>query len=336
MIQASVPGIGAGSVGGRVDFTPLLQNQRSALLLSNGVVYIAWASFGDVGEYRGWVMGYNAVTLAQVSVFNDTPNGSQGGIWQSAGGLSTDGSGNIYLITGNGTFDVNTGGVDYGDSFLRMTSTLSVTDYFTPDNQLTLDDDDLDLGSSAGLILPKQSGSYPDEITGADKQGTICLVDRDNMGKFKSGSNNVIQRITGSAEGYFSSPAYFDNAVYYSGQGDYLDRYTLTKGALSTTPASKSPFTLAAGGTPSISANGSANGIVWVVDATSTTGTTAVLHAYKASNVSELLYNSQQNATRHTLGRGIRSSVPTVANGKVNVGSKSGSTDSLYIYGLLQ
>ena len=335
VIQASVAGTGAGSVSGTLDFTPLHQNQRSALLLSNGVVYIAWASFGDLGEYHGWVMGYDAKTLVQKSVFNDTPNGSKGGIWQSGGGLSADSSGNVYLITGNGTFDVNTGGVDYGDSFLRMTSTLSVTDYFTPDNQLKLDDDDLDLGSSAGLILPKQSGSYPDEITGADKQGTIYLVDRDNMGKFHSGSNNVIQTITGAAEGYFSSPAYFDNAVYYSGRGDYLDRYTLTKGALSKTPTSKSPTTLAAGGTPSISANGSANGIVWVVDAKSTKGTTAVLHAYKASKVSNVLYNSQQNATRDTLGRGIRFSVPTVANGKVYVGSKSGSTDSLYIYGLL-
>lgn len=336
VIQASVPGTGAGSVGGTVHFTPLLQLQRSALLLSNGVVYIAWASFGDVGEYHGWVMGYNAKTLALVSVFNDTPNGSQGGIWHSAGGLSADSSGNIYLITGNGTFDANKGGVDYGDSFLRMTSKLSVTSYFTPDNQLMLDDDDLDLGSSAGLILPKQSGSYPDEITGADKQGTIYLVDRDNMGKFNSGSNDVIQRITGSLEGYYSSPAYFDNAVYYSGQGDYLDRYTLTDGLLSKTPASKSPFTLAAGGTPSISANGSANGIVWVIDAKTTRGTTAVLHAYKASNVSEVLYNSEQNATRDSLGLGIRFSVPTIANGNVYIGSDTESTNDLYVYGLLQ
>lgn len=336
VIQASVPGTGAGSVGGTIDFTPVLQNQRSALLLSQGLVYIAWASFADLGNYHGWVISYNAKTLARVNVFNDTPNGSQGGIWHSAGGLSADSTGNVYLITGNGTFDENTGGSDYGDSFLRMTRALSVTDYFTPDNESILDDDDLDLGSSAGLILPKQAGSYPDEITGADKQGTIYLVDRDNMGKFNIGSNDVIQTITGSPEGYYSSPAYFGNAVYYSGQGDYLDRYTLIKGALSAAPVSQSPTTLAAGGTPSISANGSANGIVWVVDAPSTTGTTAVLHAYKASKVSVELYNSQQNATRDTLGRGIRFSVPTIANGNVYVGSKSGSNDSLYIYGLLQ
>ncbi len=336
VIQASVVGVGAGSVGGMVAFNPLLQNQRSALLLSGGVVYIAWASFADLGDYHGWVMGYNASTLAQVSVFNDTPNGSQGGIWQSAGGLSADSSGNIYLTTGNGTFDVNTGGVDYGDSFLRMTSTLSVTDYFTPDNELRLEDGDTDLGSSAGLILPKQSGSHPDEITGAGKQGIIYLVDRDNMGAFNSGRNAVIQAVKGSANGYYSSPAYFNSAVYYSGQQDYLDRYTLIKGALSKTPASSSLTTLAAGGTPSISANGSANGIVWVVDAPSMKSTTAQLHAYQASNVSLELYNSEQNSTRDTLGRGIRFSVPTVANGNVYVGSKSGSTDSLYIYGLLQ
>jgi len=335
VIQASVAGTGSGSVGGTVDFTPVVQNQRSALLLSNGVVYIAWSSFGDVGEYHGWVMGYSASTLAQVSVFNDTPNGSKGGIWHSAGGVSADSSGNVYLITGNGSFDVNTGGVDYGDSFLRMTSTLSVSDYFTPDNQLRLDDDDLDLGSSAGLILPKQSGSYPDEITGADKQGTIYLVDRDNMGKFNLSSNDVIQTITGSAKGYFSSPAYFDNAVYYSGREDYLDQYTLINGVLSKTPVSKSPMTLVAGGTPSISANGSANAIVWIVDAPFKGTTTAVLHAYKASKVSDELYNSQQNAMRDTLGTGISFSVPTVANGRVYVGSQSGSTDSLYIYGLL-
>jgi hypothetical protein len=336
VIQASVPGTGAGSVSGTIDFTPVLQNQRSALLFSKGVVYVAWASFADLGNYHGWVMSYNPKTLAQVSVFNDTPNGSQGGIWHSAGGLSADSSGGIYLISGNGTFDANTGGGDYGDSFLRMTSSLSVSDYFTPDNQSTLDDDDMDLGSSAGLILPKQAGAYPDEITGADKQGTIYLVDRDNMGKFNSGTNNVIQAITGSPLGYYSSPAYFGNAVYYSGQGDYLDRYALIKGTLSKTPVSSSPTSLAAGGTPSISANGSANAIVWVVDAPSTKGTTAVLHAYQASKVSVELYNSQQNATRDTLGVGIRFSVPTIANGNVYVGSKSGSTDSLYIYGLLQ
>jgi PQQ-like domain len=338
LIQASVPGNGTGSVGGTITFNALIQNQRSALLESNGVIYISWASFGDLNEYHGWVMGYNASTLAQQTVFIDTPNGSQGGIWQAAGGPSADSDGNIYLQTGNGTFDANTtGDIDYGDSFLKFTTTggLAVADYFSPDNELTLDDDDTDLGSSAGLILPTQSGSYPDEITGAGKQGIIYLVNRNDMGKFNSGSNDVIQQITGASGGYYSSPAYFDDAVYYSGEADNLTRFTLTKGKLSKSPVSKSPTKLSAGGTPSISANGKSNAIVWVIDAPPTKGSTGVLHAYKASNVAKELYNSQQKASRDTLGSGVRFSVPTIANGNVYVGTKSGTTYSLFIFGLL-
>jgi hypothetical protein len=339
VIQASVAGTGAGNVNanGTISFEALLQNQRGALLLSNGVVYIPWASFGDNGNYNGWILGYEAGTLAQVAVFNDDPNGEKGGIWQSGGGPSADSSGNIYTITGNGTFDASTGGIDYGDSFLRFSTSggLTVTDYFSPDDQGMLDDDDTDLGSGAGLILPKQTGSFPDEITGAGKQGIIYLVNRDNMGHYNSGSNDVIQTITGSAKGYYSSPAYFNKAVYYSGQADYVSRYTLSGGKLSTKPVSKSPKTLAGGGTPSISANGTSNAILWVIDAPGTRNSTGVLHAYKASNLATELYNSQQKASRDTLGSGIRFSVPTIANGNVYLGTKSGSTYSFMIFGLL-
>ena len=184
VIQASVQGTGAGSVGGTIAFDPLIQNQRPALLLAKGVVYIGWASFGDRDNYHGWVLGYAASTLQQVAVFNDTPNGSQGGIWQGGGGLAAGPCGNIFLQTGNGTFDANTiGGVDYGDSFLKLSATggLSVLDYFTPDNQATLDSLDLDLGSGAGLIPPKQSGAFPNEIISAGKQGIIYVVNRDHM-----------------------------------------------------------------------------------------------------------------------------------------------------------
>lgn len=338
VIQASVSGTGAGSSGGTIAFNPQVQNQRSALLSSNGVVYIAWASFGDLNLYHGWVIGYSASTLAQVSVFNDTPNGSQGGIWQGAGGLSADSSGNVFVITGNGTFDANmAGGLDYGDSFLKMTTTtgLVVADYFSPDNELTLDDDDEDLGAGSALILPTQTGTHPHEMTGAGKQGIIYLVNRDNLGQFNSGSNNVVQQITGSASGYNSTPAYFNNAVYYSGEEDYVRRYALTKGMLSKAAISKSPTTLAVGGTPSISANGTANGIVWVIDSSPKKGTTDAMHAYNAANLSVELYNTQQNATRDGLGSGLRFSVPTVANGNVYVASRNGLTNSLLIYGLL-
>jgi hypothetical protein len=333
VIQATVPGTGTGSFSSEVIFDPLVQSQRSALLLANGVVYIAWASFGDKNTYHGWVMGYDAKTLAQTAVFVDTPNGAQGGIWQSAGGLSADTSGNIFLQTGNGTFDANTGGADYGDSFLKLNATgLSVTDYFTPDNEATLDTSDLDLGSTAGLMVPRQAGSFPNEVIGAGKQGIIYVVNRDNMGQFDPNANHVVQTLTGSIAGYFGTPAYFNGAVYFSGQGDFLGRYTLRSGLLSTAAVSKSPATLKSGCTPSISANGSTNGIVWAIDAPMTT---AVLHAYNAANVSKELYNSTQNATRDNMGAGIRFSVPTVANGRVYIGTRKGATNSLLIYGLL-
>jgi hypothetical protein len=331
VVQASVPGSGVGSVGGTITFDTQVQNQRPALLLLNGVVYIGWASFGDLGNYHGWLLGYNAATLALVAVFNDTPNGSQGGIWQSGGGFSAAPGGTaVFVQTGNGTFDANqTGSVDYGDSFLKLSTKggLSVADYFTPDDQLTLDDMDIDLGSGAGLIPPIQSGSFPDEIISAGKQGIIYVVNQNNMGKFHSTSNSVIQTVTGSISGYYGTAAYFNSAVYYSGWADFLDRYTLTNGLLSTMPVSESPTKFKVGSTPSISANGSTNGIVWAVDHVS--GTSSVLHAYDASDVSKELYNSNQNATRDSLG-GSNFSVPTIANGEVYVGTFSG----LVVYGI--
>jgi hypothetical protein len=331
VIQASVHGTGAGSIGGTVTFDPLVQNQRPALLLTNGVVYIAWASFSDLGNYHGWVLGYNSATLKQVAVFNDTRNGLQGGIWQSGGGLSAAPGGTaVFLLTGNGTFDANTGGVDYGDSFLKLSTTgrLSVADYFTPDNQSKLDRLDIDLGSGAGLILPTQSGPFPHEIIGAGKQGIIYVVSRDNMGKFNSTRNNVIQTVAGSIKGYFGTPAYFNNAVYFSGWADFLGRYTLTNGRLSIMPASESPTKFNQANAPSISANGSTNGIVWAVDHISPHS--SVLHAYDASDVSRELYNSNQNAVRDSLG-GAKFPVPTVANGEVFIGTFSG----LVVYGIL-
>jgi hypothetical protein len=333
VIQASVAGTGSGSVDGVVTFNPLLQLQRPGLLLLNGVIYIGWGSFGDLGIYNGWVMGYNASTLAQTAVFNTTPNGSKGAVWQSGGGLSTDSSGHIFVQTANGTFDAAIGGVDYGDSFLKLNPTgLTVVDYFTPRNELMLESDDLDLGSGAGLILPQQAGSFPNEITSADKQGLIYVVNRSNMGKFSSTANHNIQTLTGSVGGYVSSPAYWNSAVFYSGVGGFLSRYTLTSGLLSTTPVSKAPTAFKLGSTPSISADGATNGIVWAIDAGGGTGNKpAVLHAYDATNVATELYNTNQAGTRDQPGGGIKFSVPTIANGKVYIGTFT----ELAVYGLL-
>jgi len=323
-IEASVKGTGAGNNHGIVSFDAQHESQRPGLLLLNGVVYIGWASFGDVAPFHGWVLGYGATSLARMAVFNSTPNGSDGGVWQSGGAPSVDSAGNIYLITGNGTFDVNKEGTDWGDSFLRFDATLVVQDYFTPDDQAKLSKNDLDLGSGAGLLLPSQSGKFPDEIVSAGKQGLIYVVNRLNMGKFNSQKNNVIQTVRGSAGGYWSSPAYWNNMIYYSGNQDFLSQYSLSQGLLSKSPVYQAPTQFAVGSTPSVSANGTTNGIVWAIERKlkdKGVFPPEVLHAYDGTKISNELYNTSQAGTRDVLGSGITFAVPTVMNGKVYVGT---------------
>ena len=317
-IEASVKGTGAGNKHGIVSFDAQHESQRPGLLLLNGVVYIGWASFGDVTPFHGWILGYGAASLAQVAVFNSTPNGSDGGVWQSGGGLSADAAGNIYLITGNGTFDINKGGSDWGDTFLKLDASLAVLDYFTPYDQRKLSKNDIDLGSGAGLLLPHQNGKFPDEIISAGKEGLIYVVHRSNMGKFDAHKNHVIQTVRGSANGYWSSAAYWDNWVYFAGQGDFLSQYTVSKGLLSKSAVFHAPTKF--GTTPSISANGLSNAIVWAIQPNAQV-LPAVLHAYDATKVSQELYNSHQAGERDLLGLGITFSVPTIMNGKVYVGT---------------
>jgi hypothetical protein len=325
VIRASVKGTGAGSKNGFVRFSALHENQRPGLLLLNGVVYLGWASYGDIAPFHGWVLGYNSGTLARVAVLNTTRNGDDGGVWQSGAAFSADVSGHIYLQSGNGTFDLNSGGLDCGDSFLKLDArSLTVADYFTPYNQSDLDAKDLDLGSGAGLILPRQSGKFPDEIISAGKQGIIYVVNRSNMGKFDPKKNHVIETVRGSLNGYWSSAAYWSNTVYYSGRDDFLSQYTLSQGLLSKGPAFQSPTVLSAGSSPSVSANGSVQGIVWAIERSRRVKGNfppAVLHAYDATKVSQELYNSSQAGTRDVLGSGITFSVPTIMNGKVYVGT---------------
>jgi len=334
VIQASVNGPGAGSKSGSVAFSALHENQRTGLLLLNGKVYMGWASFGDVPPFHGWVLAYDATTLSQFAVFNTTPNGFDGGIWQSGAAFSVDPAGSIYLQTGNGAFDVYKGGLDYGDSFLRLNSSLAVNDYFTPYNQLSLSQQDLDLGSGAGLILPEQNGKFPNEIMSAGKQGIIYVINRSNMGKFSPKSDRVIQEVQGSVHGYWSSAAYWNGNVYYSGTGDYLSQYALTNGMLSDSPIAQAPRIFGFGCTPSVSADGTANAIVWAIERPPEKNGSfppAILHAYSATQVSTELYNSSQARNRDTAGPGTTFSVPTVMNGKVYIGTGT----ELDAYGLL-
>jgi hypothetical protein len=334
VIQASVAGTGAGSVNGQVAFNPITENDRPGLLLLNGVVYLTFASFGDAEPYHGWVIGYDAATLARVSFFNSTPNGSAGGYWNSAG-PAADSAGNIFVIGGNGTF--NAGNQNWGDTFLRLSANggLTVMDSFTPFNASTLASTDADLGSGGPLLFPDQSGTtHPHLLIGCGKEGRIYLVDRDNMGKFNSTADQIVQEIpnavgTGTNDRNFATPAYWNGKVYFAGNADVLKAFSLTNGLLSTSPVSKGTFTFAfPGGAPVVSANGSANGIVWVISHTSTSG---MLHAYDANNLSSELWNSNQVSTRDTLPSAVKFSEPLVVNGRVYVATKG----SVTVYGLL-
>ncbi len=342
VIQASVPGTGAGSVNGTVTFNPQRQRQRSALVLANGKVYIAWGSFCDDNPYHGWIMSYtyDGSQFQQANVYNDTANASEGGIWGAGGAISADANGNIYYVSGNGIFDVNTGGADYGDSFVRLNAQLQVQDYFTPFNQQCLDSEDADLGSGGPLLLPGQN-----RIISAGKEGRIYVLDTTNMGKYNTIANpcsnqtltnvdKIVQELPPSTiGGLYSNATYWQNAsnqqyVYFAGANSSAKVFTLTNGKLSTSPSSQTPETFGfTGGNPTVSSNNGAagTGIVWTLDPT------PALRAFNATNLSKELYNSTQDATRDGLESYIKFSAPTVANGEVFVGTQS----SLDIFGLL-
>jgi hypothetical protein len=217
-IQASVPGTGTGSVGGVLTFDPLRQLVRPALLLANGTIYVASASLCDVGPYHGWILGYDAATLTQTHVYGTTPDGGEGGIWMSGGGLAADASGNLFFSTGNGTFDADVGGADMGDSVLRMSSGLGLVDYFTPHDQATLNSTDKDLGSGGVLLLPDQPGLHLHLCVTAGKNATIYLIDRDSMSHFHSDGDHVVQTVNlvGSS---FGTPALYGSLLYTAATG---------------------------------------------------------------------------------------------------------------------
>jgi hypothetical protein len=330
-IQATYPGTGAGSVNGVLTFDPLMQMARSGLLLSNGQIYMAWASYCDNAPFHGWVMAYDKSTLQQTAVWADTPNGEDGGIWMSGAGLTADASGNIILSTGNGTFDVNGSPVDFGDSIVKMAlngSTLSVSDYFTPDNQAYLDLNDIDVASGGVLLLPDQPGPYPHEAIGGGKDGNVYIVNRDNMGHYNPSNNSqIIQTLSGSA-GMWASPAYWNENVYFGWVNAPVQAFSVSNGLLSPTSTSLTSFYWP-GASLAISANNNTNAILWGLNTSQ--NDESVLYAYDATNVATELYTSAQNGERDSVGLPVKYAVPTVANGKVYVGA----VGQVSVYGIL-
>ena len=341
-IAASFPGTGDNSSGGQVVFDPGQYKERPGLLLLNGVVYTGWSSHCDIRPYTGWLIGYDQNTLAQTSILNLTPNGNEGSFWNSGAGPAADSSGNIIALEANGTFDITLNGQgfpgqgNFGNSFLKISTTnrqLAVADYFTPFNVVAENSVDEDLGSGGALVLPDMQdtgGSTRHLAVGAGKDGHIYVADRDNMGKFNPSDNSRLYQDLGAVLGsVFSMPAYFNNTIYYGAVSDTLKAFPIASARVAGSPSSQSSISFPfPGTTPSISANGGSNGIVWAAE----NSNPAVLHAYDAGNLSHELYNSNQAANgRDHFGAGNKFITPTIAHGKVYVGT----TNGVGVFGLL-
>jgi hypothetical protein len=339
-IQATYPGTGANSSGGNVIFDPSQYAERSGILLLNGAIYLGWTSHCDNEPYTGWLMAYSESTLAQTSVLNLTPNGSEGSIWMAGAGLAADSNNFIYFLDANGTFDttLDANGFptqqDYGNGFLKVSTSggkLAVTDYFEMNNTVSESNADEDLGSGGALVLPDiqdTSGTTHHLAVGAGKDGEIYIVNRDKMGKFNPQNNSAVyQEIQGGGGGVWAMPAYFNNAVYYGAVGDTLKAYPIANAKFSG-PSMQSTNTFTyPGTTPAVSANGTSNAIVWAVE----NAATAVLHAYDATTLQELYNSSQASGGRDHFGGGNKFITPMIANGKVYVGTPN----SVAVFGLL-
>ncbi len=347
IIQASYPGTAQDGNDGVLSFSSRFQLQRAALLLSQGKVLVAFASNADSGLYHGWVVAYDAITMKQAGAWVSTPNGYQGGIWMSGCGISADADGNLYLSIANGPFDAygEQPGANFSDSIVKLrsgTHGLTLSDFFTPFNQAKMAQDDLDLGSSGVVLLPDQPGPYPHLAISSGKNGHIYLLNRDNFGGYYSagkGNPQIVQELSGQLRQQMGTPAYWNGRLYFgagiSPYNDSIKVFAIRNGMLSTSPVSQSAAIYhLTRGTVSISANGNNNGIVWAVHTDAYYDPhqgPAVLHAYDARNLTHELYNSNQRLTRDNPGPASKFTVPTVANGKVFVGT----ANQLSVYGLL-
>lgn len=380
-IAASVAGTGDGSSGGMLNFSAQMENQRPALALAAGIVCIGWSAHEDASPWHGWFIGYSATNVQQqVGVFNTTPNGGAGGVWAAGGAPAVDSEGNIYISTGNGLFDANQSGMpddDYGDSLLKLISfsgttsngeNLNLVDWFTPDDQSCLANTDTDLGSGNVVLLPDQTaGPILHLLVQMGKEGVVYLINRDNMGHFQSndcqGSNSqIVQTFIGSPSGYYGTPAFWQNSLYFAGSldntgsGDYLKLFSFSPstGQFDTAPASQSVhYFNFPGASPSVSSQGASSGIIWAIDASaygfanpnadggnincsqvpvpSGCAGPAVLYAYDAGNLMVEYWDSTIAPNqRDQAGNAVKFVPPTVANGKVYVSTRT----EIDVYGL--
>ncbi len=338
-VTATYPGTGDNSSGGNVVFDPKQYKERPGLLQINGTIYTTWSSHCDARPYTSWVMAFSADTLAQTSVLNLTPNGNDGGIWMAGTAPAADSSGNLFFIIGNGTFDttLNASGFpvngDCGNCFVKLSTSagLKLADYFTPFNTVAESNADTDFGSGGGILMldvTDSGGNTRHLAVGAGKDSLIYVVDRDAMGKFNATTDQIYQEISGQlGGGVFSMPAFFNNTVYYGAVGDALKAFPVTAARLAAAPSSQSTHHFGyPGTTPSVSANGTTNGIVWAIE-----NSGAVLYAFDATDLTKELYDSNQAANNRDHFSGNKFITPMVVNGKVYVGTAT----SVAVFGLL-
>ncbi len=340
VVQATFPGTGDGSSNGTVTFDPKQYKDRPALLLANNTLYTSWGSHCDSRPYAGWMMAYNPATLQQTSVIDFVPNGSDAAPWNAGAGPAADAAGNVYIALGNGTFDTTLTAqglpaqADYGNSLVKLNSKLAITDYWTMYNSDAESSHDTDLGSGGYMLLPDltdATGITRHLSVAAGKDGNLYLANRDNLGHFDATNDGTIyQQLTGALPGgIWSSPAYFNGNIYYGSVNTNLRSFPLSQAKLGATPQTTAATFGYPGTTPSVSAYNTTNGIIWATENTSP----AVLHAYDATNLATELYNTSQAAnSRDAFGTGNKFIAPTIANGKVYIGT----TNSVAVFGFIR
>jgi hypothetical protein len=336
VISGAVRGKGAGSTNGWLQFDALHENQRPGLLLQNGLVYVSWAAHCDGWPFHGWVMAYDAATLEQIGVWNSTPDKQGGGIWQSGAAPAGDGE-DVFFATGNGDFTGAKNGSDFGDSIIRLgwrRGSLRVLDFFTPYDEANLNAGDIEPGSG-GVVLfsaPKTGHQLAVETS---KSGTLYIVDPTRMGRYNaSGNANIVQSLPSSTGGVWGTPAWWKDTLYVGPSYDTMKafRFDPDQDLFEASPVAQGSTTFRfPGPTPSISANGDRNGILWLIqtDAYVEDGS-AILRAYDAANINQQLYASSDNPKRDDPGKAVKFTVPTIANGKVYLGAK----DRITVFGL--
>ncbi len=331
VVTATVNGTGWDSVNGKITLEAgCYQRDGLALNAASNGINIAFAHCN-----HGWLLEYDKVSLQQTAVLNLTPDGAGGGLWGGAPAID-DNDGSLYTISGVDVNDPISNG--YNDAFLRLSSDLSVSDYFIPADAAYLVEHDSDLGAGGAILMPDNSSDTPHEVVGGGKDGRVFVVNRDNMGQQQTTDHVVetVQTGTSQLDNIFSTPAFWNGNIYYHSNHDVVKAYSWSgvTGLMSTEPISQGSINISThGATVSISANGSSDGIAWEIDNSKFgAGGPSVLRAYDANNLANELYDSEQNVTRDTAGTALKFTVPTIADGQVFVGTST----ELDIYGLLQ